>query len=175
MAIAQSGLEGEERFRVENDRQADWCLRKIAEADEELSRMKEWYQLQTEAAQKEHDSRVAYFTILLQDYFSTVPVKETKTMMKYALPSGELTLNKEKEDFVKADEGKLLTWCVANDADLIKTVYSLKWADIKKRLIAVEGKVVDKETGLFVDGVEIETKPKEFKVKVGAKNGVQSE
>lgn len=162
----------QERFRVENDQQADWCLRKIADADAELERMKEWYQRQEEAAQKAHDERVAYFTALLQDYFPTVPVKETKTMMKYVLPSGELVLNKGKEDFVKTDEGKLLTWCVANDSDMIKTVYSPKWADIKKRLIMVDGKAVDKETGLFVDGVEIETKPMEFKVKVGAKNGV---
>ena len=167
MAIEQSG---EERFRVENDQQADWCLRKIAEADAELARMQEWYQMQSEAAQKEHDSRVGYFTALLQDYFSTVPVKDTKTMQKYALPSGDLVLNKSKADFVKADEEKLLKWCADNDPVLIKVVTSPKWADIKKRLTVIEGKIVDSDTGLFVDGVELEDKPSEFKVKVGAKN-----
>ena len=175
MAIAQSAMEsGEERFRVENDQQADWCLRKIAEADRELERMKGWYEMQTEAAQKEHDSRVNYFTCLLQDYFSTVPVHETKTMEKYQLPSGELVLNKAKADFVKADEEKLLKWCADNDPYLIKVTTAPKWGDLKKRLTVIEGKAVDADTGLFVDGVEIEDKPKEFKVKVGAKN-VQSE
>ena len=166
MSIAQSAMEaGEERFAVTNDQQADWCLRKIAEADRELERMREWYQLQTEAAQKEHDSRVGYFTCLLQDYFSTVPAKETKTMLKYALPSGELVWNKAKQDFVKEDEEKLLSWCVTNDPELVKAVYSPKWGDLKKRLTVVDGQIVDKETGLFVDGVKTEEKPSEFKVK----------
>lgn len=165
MSALLEELEQEERFTVTDDQKADWCLRKIAEADAELARLTDWYERQTALAQERHDSRVAYFTGLLQEYFSTVPAHETKTMSKYTLPSGELVLIKAKADYVKADDEKLLSWCVTNDPDLVKVTTAPKWADIKKRLTTVDGKVADKETGLFVDGVVIEPKEAEFKVK----------
>lgn len=165
MSALLEELEQEEQFTVTDDQKADWCLRKIAEADAELERLTDWYERQTALAQERRDSRVAYFTGLLRDYFSTVPAKETKTMSKYTLPSGELVLTKAKTDYTKADEEKLLSWCVTNDPDLVKVTTSPKWADIKKRLTTVNGKIVDKDTGLFVDGVELEEKPEEFKVK----------
>lgn len=156
----------EERFRVTDDQKADWCLRKIADADTELERLTEWYERQTKAAQENRDSRVAYFTGLLQEYFSTVPAHETKTMSKYQLPSGELVLTKPKADYAKADEEKILNWCLENDPDLVKVTSSPKWGDLKKRLTVVDGKAVDRETGMFVDGVEIEDKPGKFEAKV---------
>lgn len=155
----------QERFTVTDDQKADWCVRKIAEADEELERLKDWYKRQADYAQERRDSKVAYFTGLLQEYFNMVPAHETKTMSKYTLPSGELVMTKAKADYVKADEEKLLSWCVTNDPELVKVTTAPKWADIKKRLATVDGRIVDKETGLFVDGVEIEEKPEEFKVK----------
>lgn len=161
-----TALEQEERFQVTDDQTADWCLRKIAEEDAELERLTEWYERQTALAKERHDSRVQYFTGLLQEYFATVPAHETKTQSKYTLPSGELIMSKAKDDYTKVDEEKLLSWCVSNDPDLVKVSTAPKWAEIKKRLITVEGKIVDKETGLFVDGVEIERKPEEFKAKV---------
>lgn len=169
MSALLEELEQEERFTVTDDQKADWCLRKIAEADAELKRLTDWYERQTALAQERRDSRVAYFTGLLRDYFSTVPAKETKTMSKYSLPSGELVMTKAKEDFKAADKEKLLSWCITNDPELIKVESSPKWAEIKKRLTTdAEGKIVDSETGLFVDGVELEEKPEEFKVKARA-------
>lgn len=165
MSALLEEMEQEERFTVTDDQQADWCLRKIAEADAELAKLTEWYERQTALAQERHDSRVAYFTGLLQEYFSTVPAHETKTMSKYQLPSGELVLTKPKADYAKADEEKLLSWCLTNDPDLVKVTTSPKWSDIKKRLIVVDGKVADRETGMFVDGVEIEEKQGKFEAK----------
>ena len=165
MSALLEEMEQEERFQVTDDQKADWCLRKIAEADAELQKLTDWYERQKALATERHDSRVAYFTGLLQEYFSTVPAHETKTMSKYTLPSGELVLTKAKADYVKADEEKLLSWCVTNDLDLVKVTTAPKWADIKKRLTTVDGKVADKETGLFVDGGVIEPKEAEFKVK----------
>ena len=155
----------QERFTVTDDQKADWCMRKIAEADKELERLNEWYKRQMEHAQERRDSKVAYFTGLLQDYFIAVPYKETKTTFKYALPSGELMMNKPKEDYKVADPEALVYWCAEYDQSLLKVTTAPKWADIKKRLTTVDGKAVDKETGLFVSGVEIEVKEAEFKVK----------
>lgn len=158
----------EERFIVTDDMSADWCVRKIMEEDEQLAKLNDWYDRQKKLAKEQHDYRVQYFTGLLQDYFGSVPARETKTQRKYSLPSGDMILSKERTDFRAADEEKLLSWCLTHDPDLVKTVVSPKWMEIKKRLTDVEGMIVDSETGLFVDGVEIETKPEEFKVKVRA-------
>ena len=154
-------------FLVRDDQAAEWCMRKIREAEAEYDRMEEWYDMQIQKARERCDSTVNYMTTLLQDYFSTVPVHKTKTLMKYQLPSGELVMSKPKDDFKAADNQKLLDWCAVNDPDLLKTVQSPKWADIKKRLTVVGGKIVDKTTGLFVDGVEIEHKEAKFEVKAG--------
>lgn len=158
----------EERFVVTDDMSADWCVRKIMEEDAQLEKLTDWYDRQKKLAKEQHDYRVSYFTGLLRDYFGTVPAKETKTQKKYSLPSGDMILTKEKADFKAADEERLLSWCLTNDPDLVKTTVSPKWAEIKKRLSCVEGMIIDSETGLFVDGVQIETKPEEFKVKVRA-------
>ena len=158
----------EERFVVTDDKSADWCIRKIIEEDQELERLNAWYDRQKKAAKEQHDFRVAYFTGLLEDYFRDVPAKETKTQRKYSLPSGDMVQTKDKADFSVEDEAKLLKWCEDNDPDLVKVVTSPKWGDLKKRLESVEGMIVDHDTGLFVDGVKIETKPGEFKVKVRA-------
>ena len=166
MSALLEEMEQEERFQVTDDQKADWCLRKIAEADAELERLTNWYERQIKAAQENRDSRVQYFTGLLQEYFSTVPAHETKTMSKYSLPSGDLVMTKAKADYTKADEEKLLNWCLENDPDLVKVTTAPKWADIKKRLTVVDGKAVDKETGMFVDGVEIEEKQGKFEAKV---------
>lgn len=156
----------DDRFRVTDDQGADWCLKKIAEADAELERLTAWYEQQQKLAQERHDSRVAYYTGLLHEYFDTVPAHDTKTMSRYVLPSGELILSKPRADFRPADTEKLLSWCVTNDPELVKVETSPKWGEIKKRLTAVNGQAVDKETGLFVEGVKIETRPEEFKAKV---------
>ena len=158
----------EERFVVTDDKSADWVIRKIMEEDAELERLTDWYERQKKSIKEQHDFRVEYLTGLLEDYFTQVPAKETKTQRKYRLPSGDMVFTKEKADFTVSDEERLLKWCSENDPDLVKVVSSTKWGELKKRLETVEGMIVDHETGLFVDGVKIETKPGEFKVKVRA-------
>ena len=154
-----------ETFQVDDDQKADWALRKIAEADAEFARMHDWYKQQLEAAQQRHDDRVAFFTGLLAAYFGRVPVKDTKTMQKYALPSGELVLTKEKSDFKATDPALLLGWCQENDPTLVAVELKPAWAEIKKRLQATDAGIVDTETGALVDGVELITKPEAFQAK----------
>lgn len=156
----------QEPFRVQDDQTAEWCLRKIKEEEEEADRLIGWYNRQIEATKKRLEERSSYFKGLLEDYFPTVPFKESKTMYKYSLPSADLVYTKEKTDYKAADKEKLLSWCITNDPELIKVESSPKWAEIKKRLTTdAEGKIVDSETGLFVDGVELETKPQQFQIR----------
>lgn len=154
-----------EPFEVTDDSKADWAAQKIQEAEAEFEKLKDWYQRQIELAKQRRDSDVEYFTSLLQDYFKTVPARETKTQWKYSLPCGmDMVLTKEKDELAVVDEQKLMSWCVSNDPELLKTTVSPKWADIKKRLTLVNGSIVDSETGLFVEGVEMKQKEREFKI-----------
>ena len=161
-----SELQEREPFEITNDRTADWAIRKIQAAERELDRMKAWYDRQLEAAKKERDDEVAYFTGLLMRYFAQVPAKDTKTMKKYALPSGEMVLNKAKDDFAVADPEALVSWCQSNDPELVRVKTEPAWAAIKKRLVQSEAGIVDKETGVVVDGVELVNKPEEFKIRL---------
>lgn len=153
-----------ERFIVTDDRSAEWCLKKIAEADAEFEQMKEWHQQQIESEKKHHDSEVDYFRALLAEYFAKVPKKETKTMSKYALPSGTLVLSKPKSDYACKDADALLSWCKTNSPDLVRVKTEAAWADVKKRLVKTDAGIIDTETGLEVDGVEVVEKPEEFKI-----------
>lgn len=155
----------DDHFVVDDDAKADWALRKIAEADAELLRMEDWYKQQLEVAQQRHDDRIAFFTGLLAAYFGRVPTKETKTMQKYSLPSGELVLTKEKTDFKATDPEQLLGWCQENDPTLVAVELKPAWAEIKKRLQATDAGIVDTETGQVVDGVALVTKPETFQAK----------
>lgn len=155
----------DDHFVVDDDAKADWALRKIAEADAELLRMEDWYKQQLEVAQQRHDDRIAFFTGLLAAYFGRVPVKETKTLQKYSLPSGELVLTKEKTDFKATDPALLLGWCQENDPTLVAVELKPAWAEIKKRLQATDAGIVDTETGQVVDGVALITKPETFQAK----------
>ena len=154
-----------EAFTIDDDMKADWALRKIADADAELERMKTWYKDQLDRAQKQHDERVSFFLSLLFAYFAKVPKKETKTQFKYSLPSGDLIFAKAKEDFRATDPEQLLGWCKENAPQLVAVKMEPAWAEIKKRLTMTEAGVVDSETGMVVDGVELVTKDEEFKVK----------
>ena len=155
-----------EAFVVDDDMKADWALRKIAEADADLARMETWYSDQLAKAKKQHDERVGFFLSLLGQYFMKVPKKETKTQFKYSLPSGDLVFTKEKQDFKATDPELLLGWCQENAPQLVAVEMKPAWAEIKKRLTMTEAGVVDSESGMIVDGVELVTKPEEFKAKV---------
>ena len=153
-----------EPFTVTDDGKAEWCMRKIAEADAELEKMKAWHKAQIQTAQDRHDSDVAFFTGLLRAYFNTVPAKETKTLWKYGLPSGDLVISKPKQDYACEDPGALLKWCDENEPDMVKVERSPKWGEIKKRLTMTDAGIVDSATGLKVDGVVTLDKPEEFKI-----------
>ena len=153
-------------FQIADDQTADWAVRKIREADEELARMEEWYKNQLDLIRKQHDETVSFFTGKLAQYMTVVPARDTKTTRKYALASGDLVITKEKPDFEAVDNEALLGWCQVNSPDLVRVSMKPAWSDIKKRLKATDSGIVDTDTGMIVEGVELIMKPESFTVKV---------
>lgn len=161
------------RFRITDDRCADWAVRKIAEERAEYDRLKELADQQVaaitekmEAAKRRLENGTSYLTSCLAEYFRTVPHKTTKTTEKYRLLSGTLTL---KKGTVKAtvDDAKLVPWLRENGyGDLVKVEESAKWGELKK-LLAYTGEIATiQSTGEIVEGVTAYETPATFTVDI---------
>lgn len=148
---AQELFEGGEGFRIENDQQAEWAMKKIAEARAEIEKWERFYtEKLMEVVQSEQDT-VNYMTSLLMKYFDTQERRVTKTgIEKYSLPSGVLI---RKPAGIKYDRDKeaLLAWCEKNLPDAIKVTREASWEAVKAYI---------KETGEIPSGVTVgETEP----------------
>lgn len=147
--------ETRESFVIDNDEKADWAVRKIKEHTADMERWESFYKEQTEKIKESAKQSIDFLSMELYKYFSLVPHRETKTQEKYKLPSGDLVLVKEKEDFERDNES-LLQWCKNNKPELIRIKEEPDWSAIKTYI---------KETGDLPDGVTPIQKAAEFKVR----------
>lgn len=154
-------------FVVDNDSKADWAMRKIADARQNTARWQEHFRAQMDAIRKEDEETEAYFTSLLYDYFRAQPKHETKTQAKYKLPSGELVLKRQQPDYQR-DDGKLVECLMHGDlSQYVKLTPSVDWSSLKAACTVTEdGALVDKDSGLVLDGVRAVPRPDKFEVKI---------
>ena len=167
------GLEyASDSFAIDNDRKADWAIRKIkteraerdrlvALADEQIRELMEKKKELTERC----ETRTAHLGTLLRLYFDTVETTATKTQASYKLLSGKLVLKRQAPEYQR-DETALLDWAKANAPDMVQTKESVTWGDLKK-LTTLDGeKVVLAETGEIVSGVVAVPREDVFEVQV---------
>ena len=152
-------------FLVDNDQKAEWCLQKIREAEAEKQKWNDYYTKQMQAVADREDRRIQYFEYQLNQYFRTVPHKETKTQQSYQLPSGKLVLKKQAPKFEHDDE-KILDWLHENSQapeTYIDFKEVLKWGDLKKVLI-VDGDRMVTADGEIIPGINVIERPDIFVV-----------
>ena len=164
--------EPEEGFVIEDDKGAEWALKKIAAArsdrDRLLSLIDEEEAVLTLKRQKineQCETSTAYLTGLLQKYFATVEPKQTKTQATYKLLSGKLVC---KFGTCKAtyDDSVLVQYLKdTNQQEYIKTVEKPAWADFKKSLTITPSGAMT-EDGELIDCITVEQQPDTFKVEV---------
>ena len=159
-------------FTIDNDRTAEWALKKIREEKEEYDRIKALADEviaeaahKAEQAKKRFEANSSFLTSKLAQYFEAVPKKATKTQETYRLLSGTL-VRKFGGTKAEPDKEKLATWLKANGYnDYIKTVEEPKWGEFKK-LVNLEGSIATiTDTGEIVEGITLIDTPPEFKVK----------
>lgn len=165
----------DEAWKIDNDRAADWAVRRVKENRSELARLEELADAQVarimEKVREEQDKtakRNAYLIQLLNDYAVSLGpdgLKETKTQYKYKLLSGELIITKAKEAMEVADEAALLAYLDADLPDYVKVTKKPMWGEYKKQLAITGGHVIDRDTGEIIPGVEVVEKPSSFDVK----------
>lgn len=150
-------------FIVDNDDSAEWCIRKINEANKKIEDWTKWYQEQLEKQKQQCANEIAYFEGLLAQYFQTVPHKETKTQESYKLPSGTLKLKYPQPEF-KRDDEKLINWLKYNQQNnFIKVYETPDWAELKK-VVTVQGNCVVDSDGVIVEGITVEERDPVFEV-----------
>lgn len=157
-----------ERFRVTDDSAAEWCMRKIREAQEDVQKWEAHYANQLQKVKDEAQKTIDYFTALLEEYFSSVPHKATKTQETYSLPTGKLIRKKQQPEYERDDE-KLVPWLKQNFmGQLVKTKESADWAALKALVhVTPDGANVATDEGEIVPGVKVTPRPDVFKIEMG--------
>lgn len=156
-------------FTVTDDSAAQWCMKKIKEAEADRAMWKAHYEAQMQKVNKAADESVAYFTAKLEEYFANVPHKATKTQESYSLPGGKLVQKKQQPEY-KTDDAELLQWLKENfmfDFIKTKTVESADWAGLKKIVtVTPDGAHVATDDGEIIPGVTVTLRPDVFKVEM---------
>jgi len=162
-----------QRFRIQNDNQADWALRKIARARQDMKEAEETAAMEIEKinrwldGQRDESLRTErFFTALLQEYyeprFMTNPDKKT-----YKLPSGKVQRRTQQPQFDRDNEA-LLAWLKQREmTDYIEVKETPKWGELKQQVQVVGEHVVIKDgplKGEIIDGVEVVHRPPTFRV-----------
>ena len=164
-----------EEWRIKNDTEADWWIEVHEEKLTEVRRLKEqidnkivFYMEKLKKVQEEENYIIEKRNGKLVEYFETLDeedMKETKTQIKYRLPSGEL-VKKFKSPEYKRDNKKLTEWLESNNMNkYIEIKKSPKWGELKNKTKVINGQVVT-EDGEVVEGVEAIEREPEFKVEV---------
>jgi adenine-specific DNA methylase len=168
----QYQTEEEEGFKVDTPSKADWALGKIRDAKEQQDRnillaneKKEQIIAWLNEANDKLQNTVDHFQSHLAVY-AQLKREEDPKYKSEKLPSGRIRFKKQQPAY-KYDEEKTLQWLKENGyTDLINVKEAPKKTDIKKRFLPHNGKLVDAELGMEVEGVEIVEQPDKFEVEV---------
>lgn len=159
--------EEKERFKVSDPQGAMWVADRIREADNNLEKIKYMAKSMLAAAEARHKNDIAWWTMHLEEYFDTLPKRETKTQEVFDFIPGMKMIRKKPTTKLVKDDAALLDYLKKqNMSQYIKVEETPMWGEFKKGIEEVSGLVVNKETKEIVKGVTVEDVPAEFVVKV---------
>lgn len=171
-----SRVEEGKPWEITNDNEAEWWIDKKQEELEEVERLeasiKDKIQMLEERLERVKEEK-KYIEesrdTKLREYFEMLDpkqLKESKTQLKYRLPSGDLVLRKPTVEY-KRDDDNLAKWLMYNGMnEYVEVRQKPKWSELKNNVVVVGDKVVIEDTGEIVEGVTVEEKPMDFKVKL---------
>lgn len=166
----QQSKDDNNEFIIDDDKKAEWALKKIAEEREETQRYisvcKSMILEYSKRIQKEEEKlskKTSYLESKLQQYFQSVKHKKTKTQKTYKLPSGTLRLKYQQPRFER-DEEKLINWLKENQfQNFIKIKETPNWIELKKN-IKISGSKAVSEDGQIIEGIKIIEKSPVFEI-----------
>ena len=158
-----------ERFRIRDDGQASWAVRKIAQARQELAAAEALARQQIERVERwladrrrEAERTERFFTALLMEYFiPKFAIDPRRKAVK--LPSGTAQVRQQPPEF-RRDDAALLKWLKEHEmTEFVETKETPRWGDLKAQ-VQVSGRHVVTEGGEIVEGVEVIPRPPLFRV-----------
>jgi len=165
---------------IDNDRKAEWALKKIAFAERRIKERKEFVQSEIERLQQFLEAEIAqqqrtidFMTAHLEAYFRRLDeAGATAGKKSYRLPTGIIG-KRTRQAQIDKDDAVLVEWLKEHGLTrLVKVKESPDWAEFKKRLqiLADEargGYVAVTLDGEIVDAVRVVAPERdEFYVKV---------
>lgn len=164
--------EVKQRFSIKDLDSLNWTFRKLAAlemkrrefealAKKEYERIKAW----EEKMLKGIDEHKEFLTMHIEEYARKQRAADPK--WKVSTPYGKVTFRKQQPKW-NYDEQKALESIESIGLDkFIRTKKELDKAALKASVVVREdGRVVDTETGLFIDGITVTEQPEALKVEV---------
>jgi phage host-nuclease inhibitor protein Gam len=167
----QEGVKSE-RFTVTNEQEANWVLRKIksleakkadniALAEAEIAKIDAWL----EQVNGEIDRSLEYFKGLLTAYAVEQRAKDPK-FKSLKLPNGKIGFRKQQPKWNYDNDKVIKALKEIGREDLIRVKEEPDKVNIKKVMEVKDGKVIDPETGVIIEGVTVEDREDELKIEV---------
>jgi len=168
-AEAPVASEDRERFRIQNDEQAVWAMRKMAAAsqrlkeiqhiaDAEIERIQAWAEQQSREPLRDTD----YFEAILIEYGRAQRVEGRKSV---STPYGTIKSRLAQPSF-DVDKDAFLEWAKANRPDLVRVKEEPNVADMKVVLEVSGENAIDPHSGEVVPGVKVTGHDVRFSVEV---------
>ena len=159
-----------EKFVIDSDSKADWALQKIKEhketiaekeqlAEERIMQIKAWLESETDKLHQQ----ISSLEYMLFEYASEIKEQDPDFKTK-KLPFGKLQYRSQRPKWHYKDD--LLEYAESSMPDVIKVKKHVDKRELKKKCEVVNGKVVNKETGEMIEGVEVEERGEKFSIKV---------
>jgi len=160
-----------EAFRVEDDQQATWAMRKLAAArnriaeiesiaNAEIDRIQEW--ADAECRQPMRDAE--YFKFILTEYARDQRATEGRKTI--STPYGAVKSRMSQEKFVVEDQDAFLEWARKNHPEFIRVKELPDLVALKDSALNVPGAAVDSESGEVIPGLRSEPGSPTFTVEV---------
>lgn len=162
--------EEREQFRIKNDDEANWAIRKIAKARKEFAEAEQQAERETErinawldGKRRERERAEEFFTGLLTAYYLPQHMEDPKRKT-FKLPAGAFQIRAQQPD-LQRDDVKLTKWLESHVMpDYLEVVKKPKWGELKKATEAHGDRLVLASTGEIVDGVLVVPRGLKFTV-----------
>jgi len=156
-----------ERFKVKNDEQAVWAMRKLAAArarlneiqkiaDAEIERVQAWASSESTEPLRDTD----YFEAILTEYAIGQRAEGRKSV---STPYGSVKSRQGQVKYVILDEAEFLAWAKAHRPDWVQVKESPALSVIRAAHVEVPA---DPDTGEVIPGMDVQPASVSYRVEV---------